>query len=180
MAGRHLYICDPTGSVLTAISCADDSVSLKSSVGSIQVSAINPSTPAQRTIAGVDGDGDITIKARYGGLHGNDLNYEQVTGPTGAGNEDLLLRVDVSGNDVSVKFATDGSGASVTPTAAEVAALLNGDTTLPVEAELPGSGASAVNAAAMDDLLGGLDDGDWLKFDGKNPHCCRVNRAEAY
>ena len=180
MAGRKLYICNPDGVVLTMMSCGDDSVFLKSSVGEIQVSAITPSTPAQRVIAGSDANGDVTVKARYGGAHGNNLNYEQVTGPVGAGNENLPLRVDVSGDDVSVKFATDGAGASITPTANDLATLINNDDALPVEIELGGTGASAVSAAAMDDLAGGLDDGDWLKFGGAKPHCCRVNRAEAY
>jgi hypothetical protein len=117
------------------------------------------------TISGADANGDIDIEACCGGTHGNSITYEQVTGPTGAGNEDLALRMDVSGQDVSVKFATDGSGNSVTPTAAQVAALVSGM----LKATAGGTGASTVGTQVQTTLTGGLDDGDIHVFDGKVP-----------
>ena len=178
MAGRQFYFCDSQGNLRFTIAVADDASELLTAMGKKAASAFTASAQAELTASGVDVDGDVTIKARYGGTWGNNKSYEQVTGPTGGGNEDLSLRVDVDGDTVSVKFATDGSGNSVTPTAQQVHDLINADDSLPIVAELPGDGTSAVATSAATALSGGTDNGTCYKITAPTPQCIRVAGLE--
>ena len=182
--GRLFPVCNEAGTqMLCSVSAQDDSMML-TSMGPKRADTLVPTVQAEETFPGVDGDGDLLVKSYFGGTPGNQIQVALATGPTGAGNENLDLRVDVQGTvpawEVSVLFATDGAGASVTPTAAEVETLLNTDPAVAmiVEASTPGSGASDVVASALTPLAGGTDTGDWLKFDGGKPCCLRIHRAE--
>ena len=154
------------------------------SIGRKRADSLVASVPAQHTFPGADADGDVLVKAFFGGEPSDQLQVAFATGPTGAGNENLLLRVDVQGSapawEVTVLFATDGGGASVTPTATDVAALLNTDPAVAtvVEAVLPGTGVSNVAATALTALAGGTDTGSWLKFEGSPSVCRQIHRVE--
>jgi len=181
--GRVFHICSEAGdALLCTIAGADDSPIL-TNMGPKPASTLNGSTKASFTFPGVDSDGDVEVFAFFGGAPGNQHQVSIGPGPTGVGNEDLPLRLEVSGSapawEVAVLYATDGSGASVTPTGLEVASLLGSDPAVEnmLEASLPGSGASDVVSAALTPLAGGEDDGDWIKFEGTVPVCRQINRA---
>jgi len=182
--GRKFHICNQEGSALLCTISGEDSSQMLTSMGRKVATSLVGSTPAEITLPGVDGDGDVKVKAFFGGLPGDQIQVEFATGPTGGGEENHSLRVSVAGSapawQVSVLFATDGAGDSVTPTATDVANLLNTDPAVAsiIEAELPGSGASDVVAAALTSLAGGADDGSWIRFPGHSPTCRQVNRAE--
>ena len=183
---RTIYICDASGaSMICTISAQDDSQMLTSMGTRKRADALVSTVPAEHTFPGGDGDGDVLVKSFFGGEPGNQIQVALATGPTGAGNESLPLRVDVQGSppawEVTVLFATDGAGASITPTATAVADLLNTDPAVAtiVEATLPGTGASSVVAAALTALTGGANTGSWLKFDGRPPVCRQIHRVEA-
>ena len=181
---RTLYICNHalTEHICT-IAAADDSMML-TSMGRQRADSLVACVPAEVTLPGVDANGDVLVQAFYGGSPGDQIQVAFATGPTGAGNENLALRIDVQGTspawEVTVLFATDGAGASVTPIATDVASLLNTDPAVDVivEATLPGTGASAVAAVALTALAGGVDSGNWIKFVGKPPVCRQIHRVE--
>ena len=86
------------------------------------------------------------------GAPGNSTRVAHVT--AGA---NTPLSVTVSGRDITVNLATNGSSVA-TSTAAQVAAAVNASTAvsnLDVVASLPGTGASTAVAAAMANLTGG-------------------------
>jgi len=182
--GRTLYVCNnPLTESICIINAQDGSMML-TSMGRRRADSLVPTIPAECTFHGIDEDGDVLVKAFFGGKVGNAIQVMFTSGPTGAGNEDLPLRVDVQGSapawEVAVLFATDGGGASVAPTAADVAALLNTDPAVAtvVEATLPGTGASNAVAAALTALTGGADTGSWLKFEGSPSVCRQIHRVE--
>jgi len=171
-----LYFCGALGEAGPVLSCPDSAM-LRGAVHTLQADQVNPCTKASLTAAGVDSDGDVGLDAVHGGAFANAFTYEQATGPTGGGNENLVLRVSVAGDDIQVLFATDGAGASITPIGTAVRDLINADpdASAKVVAACPGTGASEVAALAQTNLAGGLDDGDHIKFDGNPPVCRRVN-----
>jgi len=181
---RNLLVCNDGGTeLLTTIGAADDSMVL-TSMGRKRADSLVAGVQAEVTLPGVDSDGDVLVKSYFGGAQWNQVQVAFETGPTGVSNEDLDLRVDVQGAgpawEVSVQFATDGSGNSITPTASEVETLLNSDPAVAtiLEASLPGSGASDVVAVALTPLTGGISSGSWVKFEGKPPVCCQIHRVE--
>jgi hypothetical protein len=116
-------------------------------------------TRSDLTINGaVDVNGDVTVVAQA--LGEQQIQYAHVVGATGAGNEDRALAVAVVGKDITVTFGTDGAGASVVPTAAQVVALLAGDADASalVYGVAGGTGAGNVGAAGLAPLTGGLTD----------------------
>jgi hypothetical protein len=182
--GRVFHVCSEAGDVLLCTVAGEDTSPIETSMGPQAASTLVGSTPSEFTFPGVDADGDVKVLAFFGGLPGDQHQVSIGEGPTGGGNENLPLRLELTGSapawEVAVLYATDGAGDSVTPTGTEVANLLNTDPAVEtvVEAELPGSGASDVVAAALTPLAGGIDDGDWLKFSGHAPTCRRINRAK--
>lgn len=182
---RVFHVCNHEGNQLLCTVTGDDASLINTNMGPKRADLLAQSTPAEFTFPGVDGDGDVLVKAFFGGLPGNQIQVELAAGPTGAGNENLALRIGLAGSapawEVSVLFATNGAGSSITPSATDVANLLNTDpeVAMIVEATLPGSGASDVVAAALTSLASGADDGDWIKFEGHAPTCRQINRAGA-
>jgi len=182
--GRQLYICNSAGSAMVCTIGAEDGSMLETSVGRKRADALVPTAQAEVTLPGVDVNGDVLVKSFFGGDPANQIQVAFATGPTGAGNESLALRIDLQGSapvwEVNVLFATDGGGASVTPSATDVANLLNTDPAVAsvVEATLPGTGASDVVASALTALAGGTDTGDWLRFDSKVSVCRQIHRIE--
>ena len=108
-------------------------------------------------------NGSVTYAAARSGSHGNDQTITVEVGDTGAGHEDRVLAAVRTGNDVVVTFGTDGAGASVVPTALEVAALINGDLDLALyhlNAVPSGDGSGQVATVTQTNLAG-----------GENPSC---------
>jgi anaerobic selenocysteine-containing dehydrogenase len=107
---------------------------------------------ASRTIGSADGA--VAYTARFGGTGGNSI---QVAHVASAANQ--TLGVSVSGSNVTVTLATDGSG-SATSTASQVAAAVNGSAaaTLILTAEAGGTGSDLATAAALGALAGGSVD----------------------
>jgi anaerobic selenocysteine-containing dehydrogenase len=106
------------------------------------------------TLAVGAGDAAVLYTARYGGTGGNSLRVAHV-----ASSPNQALGVAVSGNDVTVTLATDGTGA-VTSTAAAVSAAVNAFAAakLVLIATNPGTGADPAAAAAITALSGGAVD----------------------
>ena len=112
---------------------------------------------ADLTISGA-ANGDVTYTAWVVGAGGNAIRVAHVVGATGGGEEDRDLAVAVAGDDIIVTFGTDGAGASVVPSANEVAALINGDgdASALVSAAASGDGTGDTGTAALANLTGGL------------------------
>lgn len=105
-------------------------------------------------------DGSVTYAAARSGAHGNEHTIEVTVGDTGAGHEDRALAASRVGPDVVVTFGTDGAGATITPTALEVAALINSDLTLAISYlnALPsGDGSGDAVVVAKTNLAGGTN-----------------------
>lgn len=182
--GRIFYVCnDALTQHICKLSTQNDSM-LKTSLGSKRADTLVGTTPAAHLFSGVDVNGDLIIQSFFGGEAGNQLQVSLDTGPTGVGNESLPLRLTTQGSPpvcvITVLFATDIDGVSITPTASAVANLLNTDPAvdLIVEGILPGTGNSNVVGASLTNLSGGLNTGDWLKFDGHIPVCRQIHRVE--
>ena len=174
--GRKLWVRTDDGTTLKAVLFAYQDTLIEMPDDSlVAASTLSACTPASHLFSGVDPDGDVVVTAFYGGAPENALQVALATGPIGAGNEDLLLRVDAQGEmpsqQVTVLFATDGVGASITPTAVDVAALLNTDPLASqiVTATAGGTGLADVVAAVLTNLSGGLDDGDRVLIHGMGP-----------
>lgn len=116
--------------------------------------------PNARTAASITSDmtnatSDVTLTAKTAGVAGNAISVTYVD--PGANN--AALAVTVTGTDIVISLATNGSG-TITTTAAQVKALIN-DQACPayalVSAEDEGAGSGVVNALAKASLTGGLD-----------------------
>jgi hypothetical protein len=114
---------------------------------------------ALHSVVGADPtNGTVTYISARAGAHGNDHSITVETGDTGAGHESRALAVSRTGEDITVTFGTDGSGNSLTPTANDVAALVNADYDIALHhlnAVPGGDGTGAVNAVAQTSLAGG-------------------------
>lgn len=133
--------------------------------GTVQADQLQAATPAEASIAGEDDvDGDVDYQAAGGGSWGNQVSVAQVVGATGLAEADRDLAVTVTADLVTVVFGTDGGGASVTPTASEVEAVVNAvpQDQARVRATAGGTGASSAGVSAPVQLDGGLDDGDHI------------------
>lgn len=132
------------------------------------VQLVTSKPKARLALPGVTITGGLDAEAITGGTAGNSIRVALATGPTGAGNEDLLLRVGTAGDDITVEFSTDGAGASVTPTAQQVADLVNADPQASVKILLSCSsdGTGLVVAVALTNLAGGLESSSLLVIDG--------------
>jgi len=176
----NFTLCQPDGCFAQTVS-ADATAQLLTTTGKRQADSLVANTAATLTHAGVDSDGDVLYAALMGGLYGNVVTVQHDEGPTGAGNENLILRAGVTAKAILVEFATDGSGVSVTPTGEDVRDIVNGhaDASALVTASCPGSGLTNQATKAATPLAGGLDDGDYLKFLGKPNIAMRICRIEA-
>ena len=174
---RKFTLCSSEGALLSTVSAADDSMML-TNMGRKRADSLTGSTPASVSLG--SGDGEVAYAAKYGGLISNEARIEHVAGDTGPGHESRALGVGVNDMEVSVVFATDGSGNSIVPTSQQVADLVNADPDASevLVATAGGTGLGQVATQGITPLTGGLDDGDHLKFEGNPPVCCRINLAE--
>ena len=172
--------CLSDGSEAYALSCITTS-QLLTSMGPQQADSLTANTKALLTVNGVDANGDVLCTSLNGGTLANSITAQFDTGPTGGGNENLVLRVSVTSTAILVEFATDGSGNSITPTGEAVKDLLLADdpSSALVIASCPGTGLSNAAAIAATALAGGLDDGNYLKILGNPPSVRRITRIEA-
>ena len=174
-----LYVCHPDGSTCLK-TVAPDAALLDTALGKIRADTLQGGGKASVTLPGADADGDVLYTARHGGTQGNDIMVAHQTGPTGAGNENLPLRTSLVGRQLTILFATDGAGASITPTATQVETMVNADPdgSSQVVAAAQGTGASLVTTASLTPLTGGADTGHFIKFNTKPPSVARVNTVE--
>lgn len=103
-------------------------------------------------------NGSVTYVAARSGEHANGHTIEVTVGATGAGNEDRDLACVRTGTAFVVTFGTDGSGDTVTPTALEVATLINSDYSLAISylnAQPSGDGSGDALVVAETALAGG-------------------------
>ncbi len=175
--GRKLTLLDKNGAVLCTIGTADDSM-LLTNVLRKRADSLSANSPASIAIG--SGDSAVTYSSRYGGLCWNACTVEHTPGPTGSGNENRPLGVSVVGVALTVSFGTDGNGDSIVPTANQVRDLVNGDpdASAVMIATAGGTGAGQAATQAPTTLSGGLDNGDWLKFEGLPPTVCRISKVE--
>jgi hypothetical protein len=116
---------------------------------------------AALTVNGADANGHVDYTAKTLGIQGNDLTVEHAVGATGAGNENRALdAVATPGLTTAIKvtFGTDGAGASITPTAQQVADAVNASATAAplVTAAAQGTGASDAGTVAATAMTGGV------------------------
>ncbi len=137
----------PTGSTPPA---ATDQIAITLN---LDADAVAPAA-ASMTIDSANALSDVTYTAANAGIAGNTISVSYAD--PGAASQPLA--VSVSGNDITVSLATDGTGA-ITSTAAQVAAAVNGDPAASalVSAAPEGAGTGVVQAAAASTLDGGLD-----------------------
>ena len=115
-------------------------------------------------IAGATSDGDVFYMSATAGARGNILRVEHVTGATGGGNEDRALAAVLTlgtnsgvNADLTVTFGTDGSGNSVTPTANDIAGVVNVAPTAMTIIGVPGgNGTGDAATTALTSLTGGV------------------------
>ena len=140
------------------------------------------STKDSYNVEGQDADGEVVYACKYGGTCAPPVRVRHVSGGTGPGYESRALSVAVLGMDVSVTYGTDGAGVVQTPTAQQVVDLVNGDTAAAglLTASIGGDGTGLVGLTSYEDLAGGADDGDCLKFEGSPNICRRVSLVEAF
>jgi len=157
----------------------DDSM-LLTQMGRKRADSLVPATPASYQVNGPTGDGNVLYTAKYGGAAGCLLRIRHTVGGIGGGYESRPLQVSVIECDVTVQFGTDGGGVSAVPTSQEVedAITASPEASALLEATAQGTGAGAVGVTDYEVLVGGVDDGDCLKFEGAPPTLRHVARIE--
>jgi len=154
-----LYFCDTQGGFrVSRVEYCSNACMVKTNAADRQADLLVGSM--ESSLVSGTGDGEVTIDAQYGGVCGDSLKFAQEE--NASGNADEPLTVLVSDLDITVAFATDGGGTSITPTSQQVADLVNADieAAARVVATAGGSGAGLVVSFSLTALSGGLDDGD--------------------
>jgi hypothetical protein len=144
-----------------------DGSQVPTNLGKKAVETIYGSTKAFLHLHGQGGaaNASVTYLAVHGGAWANTkITVEHTSGQTGAGHEDRPLAISVSGYAISVTFATDEDGASVQPTANQVADAVNahGEASQLVTASVSGDGEGQAILHAPNGLGGGRNDGCYL------------------
>lgn len=175
--GRRFTLLDANGALLCVVGAADDSMLL---TNVLRKRADSLASCAAASLVTGSGDGEVTYTSKYGGIRWNGCTVEHTAGPTGPGNESRPLGVTVTELVVTVAFGTDSGGNSIIPIANQVADLINNDPEASdiLVAAAGGAGTSQVAALGATPLAGGLDNGDYLKFEGIPPMVCRINLVE--
>lgn len=181
---RRFYFCSDDGLHCLRSENFKDDMLVMTNVGKRRADELQGSTKASLIVPGaLDATGNVTYTARHGGLAGNTIFVEHETGESGVGHEYRSLGVSVDINDedgvrVVVTFGTTGGGFIITPTAQQVADVVNAAPALAdlFSASPGGTGDVAVSEPTY--LAGGLDDGDWRKFNVPGGNCLRINTVE--
>lgn len=138
---------------------ADNPDVLKSSPDFQATMAVSEAgAPATLTVDGVDSDGDVVYSSVFNG--DTDPSVAHVTGDVGEERKGRVPALQVTGLKFTVVFGTDAEGISVTPTASEVAALVNAHPIASkyVSAAAGGTGTSQVGEVEATALSGGSPD----------------------
>ena len=177
---RRFWYCDRDTAKVTSFESFADTQHVPSAMGTKLARDFAGSAKARITIPGLDANGGVIYTARHGGTTGNNLRVSHATGLLGGNYANRPLAATIDGFNLVITYGTDGAGESVCPTAAAVAALVNGDSGIKdyIEATFEGTGAGLTSAAPSVPLVGGLDNGDWRKFPGSGGICRRVNTVE--
>jgi hypothetical protein len=149
---------------------------VKTTRGMIRADLVQAATSATLSVAGVDANGAVSYQAA-GGRWGNEITVEHLAGDLGAGNLLRALAVTVQDKAVTVTFGTDAVGASVVPTATDLAAAINADPDASklVTATPGGDGSSLAGLFASANLAGGANDGDYLCVGPGGRYTAQVN-----
>jgi hypothetical protein len=183
---RRLYFCSEDGSqVIRSESFADDYL-VPTSVGGKRSDTLQGATKATLTIPGATGvDGDVVYTSWHGGSGGDNFFVEHTVGETGEGFESRAHAVlfdpdNEDGMAIAVVFGTTSGGATIVPTAQQVADLVNGKAELAqvTTAAVGGTGNANVGELVPTYLQGGTDNGDWRKFNDIRGVCRRINTVE--
>lgn len=181
---RRFYFCSADGLTCMRSETLKDDTLVMTNIGKRRADELQGSTKASLTVPGKTGaTGNVTYTARHGGSAGNRVFVEHETGPSGVGHEfrQLGATVDTGDEDgirVVVTFGTTGGGYIITPTAQQVANAVNAAPSLvDILTATPG-GTGDVGTIEPTYLAGGLDDGDWRKFNVSGGNCLRINTVE--
>jgi len=153
-------------------------------IGAKRADALVGSTKASLTVPGLHGaTGDVVYTAIHGGIAGNSIFIEYEIGETGDEHLSRALAVSVDLEDedgvrVVVTFGTTGAGFTITPTAQQVADVVNADVTLQELLEAVPAGTGDTGPVDPVYFSGGIEDGDWRKFNVKDGTCLRINTVE--
>lgn len=181
---RKLCYCSETGLDVVRSETFQDDALVPTNVGTRRADQLQGSSKASLVVPGlINALGNVTYTARQGGACGNRVFVEQTTGSTGSSFPGRTLAVssdlhDEDGIRITVTFGTTGSGASIRPTAQQVANLLNADLVVKGLILATPGGSGDVGVIAPTYLAGGADDGDWRKFNVKRGDCLRINTVE--
>jgi hypothetical protein len=181
---RKLCYCSDDGSRVARFETFPDDAQVPTNVGTKRADMLQGSTKATLVAPGhANPSGSVTYTAKHGGVAGNRLFVEQTPGATGAEHASRPLSVTVDPNDedgvrVLVTFATTGGGFSIRPTAQQVSTLLNSTPAVVEFVSATPGGTGDVATMPPTYLVGGLDDGDWRKFNVHGGGCLRINSVE--
>jgi hypothetical protein len=181
---RKLCFCSATGLDVVRSETFQDDALVPTNVGTKRADQLQGSTKARLVVPGlVNAQGSVTYTAKQGGAIGNKVFIEQTTGQVGSSfpGRTLAASVDLADEDgfrVVVTFGTTGSGASIRPTAQQVANLVNAAPVIRDLVVATAGGSGDVGLISPTYLTGGADDGDWRKFNVKRGDCLRINTVE--
>lgn len=177
---QKIWLCGGSACDEVILTLPDTAVVKLADGSSKQANALVACTQASLQVDGQDANGHVVYTACCGGDHGNGVVVEHVVGQTGAGHEDRALAVEQVGGvkQLRVTFGTDGSGATVTPTAQEIVDAVAAAGLSFVDAAVGGTGAGLAGLVAATNLAGGLDDGDWFRLPFDSRSVRQVNNRE--
>lgn len=181
---RRFYFCSADGLSCLRTETFKDDMLVTTSVGKKRADELQGCTKASLTVAGASAStGDVTYTARHGGAAGNTIFVEHETGLSGVEHAYRALAVAVDTQDedgvrVVVTFGTTGGGYIITPTAQQVADVVNASPDLVDLLVASPGGTGDVGLVEPTYLGGGADDGDWRKFNVARGSCLRINTVE--
>lgn len=181
---RRFYFCSADGLTCLRTEVLKDTMLVMTNIGKREAQDLQGSTKATLLVPGKTGStGDVTYTARHGGTGPNSFFIEHEVGDTGPEHLSRPLAVSVDTEDedgvrIVVTFGTTGAGATITPTAQEVATVVNAASYLQELVSASPGGTGDAGFVTPTYLEGGLDDGDWRKFNVSGGNCLRVNTVE--
>jgi hypothetical protein len=182
---RRFYFCSADGLTCLRSETFKNDMLVMTNIGKKRADELQGSTKASFVAPGklVGPGGEVTYTARHGGSAGNAIFVEHEEGESGFEHAYRALAVavdteDESGIRVTITFGTTGGGYIITPTAQQIADVVNA---APELAEILTATAGGTGDAVPLDpsyLSGGADDGDWRKFNVQGGNCLRINTVE--
>lgn len=181
---RKLCYCSDDGPYVVRSETFPDDALVPTNVGSRRADQLQSSAKASLSVGGhASVTGDVLYTAKQGGTCGNSIYIEQTPGNVGgsAPSRALAASADLNDDDgirIVVTFGTTSLGASIRPTAQQIADMVNATNVVRDLIQATPGGTGDAGTIVPTYLGGGLDDGDWRKFNVKRGDCLRINTIE--